>query len=73
MSDIRQLLLAAFEVEHREHIEAIRAALGAAGEEPLPDWNDDPEDDAAQDRRLWRQDLGRLRGGAPRRTGLPAP
>lgn len=40
MSDIRQLLLAAFEVEHREHIEAIRAALGAAGEERLPDWND---------------------------------
>ena len=40
MSDIRQLLLAAFEVEHREHIEAIRAALGAAGEDRLPDWND---------------------------------
>ena len=34
--DIRQLLLAAFEVEHREHITAIRAALGSA----TPDWND---------------------------------
>ena len=40
MTDIRQLLLAAFEVEHREHVEAIRAALGAAGEDRLPDWND---------------------------------
>ncbi|WP_027172983.1 response regulator [Methylobacterium sp. 10] len=38
--DIRQQLLAAFEVEHREHIDAIRAALaGAAGNVP-PDWND---------------------------------
>lgn len=38
--DIRQQLLAAFEVEHREHIDAIRAALaGAAGDVP-PDWND---------------------------------
>ncbi|MCJ2079931.1 response regulator [Methylobacterium sp. J-090] len=36
--DIRQLLLAAFEVEHREHIDAIRAAL-AGGAEAL-DWND---------------------------------
>ncbi|MCJ2140281.1 response regulator [Methylobacterium sp. E-066] len=35
-ADIRQLLLAAFEVEHREHITAIRAALGSA----TPDWND---------------------------------
>ena len=40
MSDIRQLLLAAFEVEHREHLEAIRAALAAAGAGRLPDWND---------------------------------
>ncbi|GJD37983.1 response regulator [Methylobacterium bullatum] len=53
--DIRQQLLAAFEVEHREHIDAIRAALahvslahvslthvslaGAVGNVP-PDWND---------------------------------
>ncbi|TXN34565.1 Hpt domain-containing protein, partial [Methylobacterium sp. WL7] len=35
-ADIRQLLLAAFEVEHREHVTAIRAALGSA----TPDWND---------------------------------
>ena len=34
--DIRQLLLAAFDVEHREHVAAIRAALGSA----TPDWND---------------------------------
>ncbi|MCJ2132930.1 response regulator [Methylobacterium sp. J-026] len=34
--DIRQLLLAAFDVEHREHITAIRGALGSAA----PDWND---------------------------------
>jgi two-component system, chemotaxis family, sensor kinase CheA len=34
--DIRQLLLAAFDVEHREHVAAIRAALGSAS----PDWND---------------------------------
>ncbi|WP_375462776.1 response regulator [uncultured Methylobacterium sp.] len=40
MTDIRQLLLAAFEVEHREHIDAIRAALGAAGTGRVPDWND---------------------------------
>ncbi|AWN37070.1 hybrid sensor histidine kinase/response regulator [Methylobacterium radiodurans] len=40
MADIRQLLLAAFEVEHREHIEAIRAALGTAGAGAAPDWND---------------------------------
>ncbi|MGU3361474.1 response regulator [Methylobacterium sp. M6A4_1b] len=38
--DIRQLLLAAFEVEHREHIDAIRAALGGEGSEHVPDWND---------------------------------
>ncbi|TXM70647.1 response regulator [Methylobacterium sp. WL12] len=38
--DIRQLLLAAFEVEHREHIDAIRAALGAEGTGRAPDWND---------------------------------
>jgi two-component system chemotaxis sensor kinase CheA len=36
--DIRQLLLAAFEVEHREHIDAIRAAL--AGSAEVRDWND---------------------------------
>ncbi|SFG68684.1 hybrid sensor histidine kinase/response regulator [Methylobacterium gossipiicola] len=36
--DIRQLLLAAFEVEHREHIDAIRAALAADAESR--DWND---------------------------------
>jgi two-component system, chemotaxis family, sensor kinase CheA len=35
-ADIRQLLLAAFEVEHREHVAAIRGALGSAA----PDWND---------------------------------
>ncbi|MCJ2038190.1 response regulator [Methylobacterium sp. J-059] len=40
MTDIRQLLLAAFEVEHREHIDAIRAALGADGTGRAPDWND---------------------------------
>ncbi|MCJ2068690.1 response regulator [Methylobacterium sp. J-030] len=34
--DIRQLLLAAFDVEHREHVAAIRGALGSAA----PDWND---------------------------------
>ncbi|WP_267358198.1 MULTISPECIES: response regulator [unclassified Methylobacterium] len=34
--DIRQLLLAAFDVEHREHVAAIRVALGSA----TPDWND---------------------------------
>lgn len=40
MTDIRQLLLAAFEVEHREHIDAIRNALGAEGTGRAPDWND---------------------------------
>ena len=35
-TDIRQLLLAAFDVEHREHVSAIRDALRAAD----PDWND---------------------------------
>ncbi|MEE7488360.1 Hpt domain-containing protein [Methylobacterium oryzae] len=34
--DIRKLLLAAFDVEHREHVAAIRGALGSA----TPDWND---------------------------------
>ncbi|MGU3480202.1 Hpt domain-containing protein, partial [Methylobacterium sp. D48H] len=34
--DIRKLLLAAFDVEHREHVAAIRGALGSAS----PDWND---------------------------------
>ena len=35
--DIRQQLLAAFEVEHREHLDAIRAALAAEGG---VDWHD---------------------------------
>ncbi|WP_232627969.1 hybrid sensor histidine kinase/response regulator [Methylobacterium sp. Leaf118] len=35
--DIRQQLLAAFEVEHREHLDAIRAALAAEG---AVDWHD---------------------------------
>lgn len=35
-TDIRQLLLAAFDVEHREHVAAIRSALRA----DAPDWND---------------------------------
>ncbi|WP_238258884.1 chemotaxis protein CheA, partial [Methylorubrum podarium] len=35
--DIRQQLLAAFEIEHREHLDAIRAALAADG--PV-DWHD---------------------------------
>ncbi|KAB1071469.1 hybrid sensor histidine kinase/response regulator [Methylobacterium planeticum] len=38
--DIRQQLLAAFEVEHREHIDAIRAALAGGAEGRPPDWND---------------------------------
>lgn len=38
--DIRQLLLAAFEVEHREHIDAIRTALAGGTAESGPDWND---------------------------------
>ncbi|WP_336487241.1 hybrid sensor histidine kinase/response regulator [Methylobacterium nigriterrae] len=38
--DIRQQLLAAFEVEHREHIDAIRAALAGGQEGRQPDWND---------------------------------
>jgi two-component system chemotaxis sensor kinase CheA len=37
--DIRQQLLAAFAIEYREHIDAIRAAL-ADGEGRPPDWND---------------------------------
>ncbi len=35
--DIRQQLLAAFEIEHREHLDAIRAALAAEG---AVDWHD---------------------------------
>ncbi len=35
-TDIRQILLAAFDVEHREHVAAIRDALRASD----PDWND---------------------------------
>jgi two-component system chemotaxis sensor kinase CheA len=38
--DIRQQLLAAFEVEHREHIDAIRAALAGGADGRPPDWND---------------------------------
>ncbi|MER2267637.1 hybrid sensor histidine kinase/response regulator [Methylobacterium oxalidis] len=38
--DIRQQLLAAFEVEHREHIDMIRAALAGGAEGRQPDWND---------------------------------
>ncbi len=38
--DIRQLLLAAFEVEHREHVDAIRAALAGGADGRPPDWND---------------------------------
>ena len=38
--DIRQQLLAAFEAEHREHLDAIRAALGAGREGRPTDWND---------------------------------
>ena len=38
--DIRQLLLAAFDVEHREHIDAIRNALAGVTGESAPDWND---------------------------------
>lgn len=32
MADIRELLLAAFEVEHREHVDAMRAALALASQ-----------------------------------------
>ena len=38
--DIRQQLLAAFEVEHREQIDAIRAALAGGVDGRPPDWND---------------------------------
>ncbi len=38
--DIRQQLLLAFEAEHREHIDAIRAALAGEGGASGPDWND---------------------------------
>ena len=38
--DIRQQLLAAFEVEHREHLDAIRAGLAGGREGRAPDWND---------------------------------
>ncbi len=40
MDDIRQLLLAAFDAEHREHIAAIRAALAAAEAGRPAEWND---------------------------------
>lgn len=40
MDDIRQLLLAAFDAEHREHIAAIRVALAAAETGRPADWND---------------------------------
>ncbi|GLS42176.1 hybrid sensor histidine kinase/response regulator [Methylobacterium brachythecii] len=38
--DIRQQLLAAFEAEHREHLDAIRSGLAAAAEDRPVDWND---------------------------------
>ena len=38
--DIRQQLLAAFEVEHREHLDAIRAQIAEGREGRAPDWND---------------------------------
>ncbi|ACL60297.1 hybrid sensor histidine kinase/response regulator [Methylobacterium nodulans] len=38
--DLRAMLLAAFEAEHREHLGAIRAALAAAREGGNADWND---------------------------------
>ncbi|GEP10156.1 hybrid sensor histidine kinase/response regulator [Methylobacterium gnaphalii] len=38
--DIRQQLLAAFEAEHREHLDAIRGGLAAAAEDRPVDWND---------------------------------
>lgn len=38
--DIRQQLLAAFEIEHREHLDAIRSALSAASRSELADWTD---------------------------------
>lgn len=38
--DIRQQLLAAFEAEHREHVDAIRAALRAAADGRPADWTD---------------------------------
>ncbi|AWN48014.1 hybrid sensor histidine kinase/response regulator [Methylobacterium terrae] len=40
MDDIRQLLLAAFDAEHREHLAAIRAALAEAEAGRHADWND---------------------------------
>ncbi|TGD93874.1 hybrid sensor histidine kinase/response regulator [Methylobacterium nonmethylotrophicum] len=40
MDDIRQLLLAAFDAEHREHLAAIRAALAEAEAGRPADWND---------------------------------
>jgi two-component system chemotaxis sensor kinase CheA len=40
MDDIRQLLLAAFDAEHREHLAAIRTALAAAEAGSPADWND---------------------------------
>ncbi|WP_284247442.1 Hpt domain-containing protein, partial [Methylobacterium haplocladii] len=38
--DIRQQLLAAFEAEHREHLDAIRSGLAAAADGRPADWND---------------------------------
>ena len=38
--DIREQLLAAFEIEHREHLDAIRVALKAQAEARPVDWND---------------------------------
>ncbi|UMY16274.1 response regulator [Methylobacterium organophilum] len=38
--DIRRQLLEAFDLEHREHLEAIRTALAGGAEGRAPDWND---------------------------------
>lgn len=40
MEELRRALLAAFDIEHREHLERIRAALAAADGGGTPDWRD---------------------------------